>query len=62
MTMASEQGPHLPTLSHHEDEALAWGQRAQIFELDLYLAVFCAVLDEEDSPGNSSAFHEIIIL
>jgi len=60
--MASEQSPHLPALSHHEDEALARCQRAQIVEFEFYLAVLRTVLDEEDSPGNSSTFHEIIIL
>jgi hypothetical protein len=60
--MASEQGPHLPALSHHEDEALARGQRAQIVEFEFYLEILSGVLDEEDSSRNSSAFHGIIIL
>ena len=62
MTMASEQCPHLPALPHHEDEALSRGQRSQIVELEFYLAVLRAVLDEEDSPVISSTFHGIIIL
>ena len=62
MTMASEQSPHLPALPHHQDEALSRGQRSQVVELKFYLAVLRALLDEEDSPGNSSTFHEIIIL
>ena len=61
MTMASKQGPHLPAFAFHQEKALARGQRSEIFQLKVDLAVFVRDLEEENPVRLFPVIHDMII-